>query len=296
MKRIIIFLCFALILIPLLLWGCIVFIGSILPSGIDNVKENLWLSGEPIEGYEIIYPYQFNGHPDTNTFYYLSTKKQVIYRYDENRYLELQGENCEGLIWYHDTKNNIHTRIDELFFTANRLPKYGYFNPGKEYIGIPTHNLDAIMFSYDGGRTFTRGYVSEYAAVPGSEVDRFIGVDNKPIFPYQYQDGYKKKQNQILTGSNGYFILKDNSTIFGYEPLKDEVMRNHSGFGPEFLKKYYSTNSYNKKDVYNALLDLMPHEDLQNNMLILSNFGARYISPEAYGGWNRIQCIVGAEK
>ena len=35
------------------------------------------------------------------------TKKipsQVIYRYDDNRYLELKGYYCEGALWYHDGK------------------------------------------------------------------------------------------------------------------------------------------------------------------------------------------------
>ena len=32
------------------------------------------------------------------------TPSQVIYRYDDNRYLELKGYNCEGALWYHDGK------------------------------------------------------------------------------------------------------------------------------------------------------------------------------------------------
>lgn len=32
------------------------------------------------------------------------TPSQVIYRYDDNRYLELKGYYCEGALWYHDGK------------------------------------------------------------------------------------------------------------------------------------------------------------------------------------------------
>ena len=33
---------------------------------------------------------------------------QIIYRYDNNRYLELKGFNSDGALWYHDTTVNIH--------------------------------------------------------------------------------------------------------------------------------------------------------------------------------------------
>ncbi|MCX8990851.1 T6SS immunity protein Tli3 family protein, partial [Citrobacter portucalensis] len=39
------------------------------------------------------------------------TPSQVIYRYDDNRYLELKGYNCEGALWYHDTRRNIHKEL-----------------------------------------------------------------------------------------------------------------------------------------------------------------------------------------
>ncbi|WP_457566876.1 T6SS immunity protein Tli3 family protein, partial [Enterobacter asburiae] len=34
---------------------------------------------------------------------------QVVYRFDDHRYLELKGWNCEGELWYTDTKRGIHT-------------------------------------------------------------------------------------------------------------------------------------------------------------------------------------------
>ena len=34
---------------------------------------------------------------------------QVIYRFDDHRYLELKGWNCEGELWYTDTQRGIHT-------------------------------------------------------------------------------------------------------------------------------------------------------------------------------------------
>ncbi|MGS3366430.1 hypothetical protein ACB382_32270, partial [Klebsiella michiganensis] len=43
----------------------------------------------------------------------LATKEaptQVVYRFDDHRYLELKGWNCEGELWYTDTQRGIHSQ------------------------------------------------------------------------------------------------------------------------------------------------------------------------------------------
>ncbi|MEG1157311.1 MAG: hypothetical protein RSD94_15675, partial [Acinetobacter sp.] len=52
------------------------------------------------------------------------TKKiplQVIYHYDDNRYLELKGFNCDGALWYHDVKRNIHKELIDGVFASFRI-------------------------------------------------------------------------------------------------------------------------------------------------------------------------------
>ncbi|WP_444979422.1 T6SS immunity protein Tli3 family protein, partial [Citrobacter europaeus] len=39
------------------------------------------------------------------------TPSQVIYRFDDNRYLELIGYDCEGYVVYHDIKRKVHKSI-----------------------------------------------------------------------------------------------------------------------------------------------------------------------------------------
>ncbi|KDF49577.1 hypothetical protein AE07_00962 [Enterobacter cloacae BWH 43] len=34
---------------------------------------------------------------------------QVVYRFDDYRYLELKGWDCEGELWYTDTQRGIHS-------------------------------------------------------------------------------------------------------------------------------------------------------------------------------------------
>ena len=36
---------------------------------------------------------------------------QVVYRFDDHRYLELKGWDCEGELWYTDTKRGIQTKL-----------------------------------------------------------------------------------------------------------------------------------------------------------------------------------------
>lgn len=255
-------------------------------------------------GYEIIYTRKINGYrPDEGTFYYLSNKRQVIYRYDADRYLELQGENCNGLIWYHDTKKNIHTRIEQTFFTAYWLPKYPYFNPGQHYIGIPTDDLSEIVYSIDGGRTFiSSASVDAYAVVPPSYVERYIGVDDQSLI-YPGELVYEKEPVTI-SGNTGYFILNNGDIIFGASHNYDQMIAWNKDKAPTMFlhyrakQRYYSLNKifdkYNEDNlqVYGQYWRLF-----QENPDYLAHIGkARDIVIEPYQGWDRIRCEVGAEK
>jgi hypothetical protein len=41
---------------------------------------------------------------------------QVVYRFDDHRYLELKGWDCEGELWYVDAKKGIHSQIASQFY------------------------------------------------------------------------------------------------------------------------------------------------------------------------------------
>ena len=292
------------ILIPAGLWFFTISFGANLPERYEETTGLDIPMPEPRQGYEIIYPdaIRTNDPYDTGSFYYLSEKRQVIYRYDADRYLELQGENCEGLIWYHDQAKNIHTRIDKVFFTHDRLPKFNYYNPGKDYIGIPTDDMSAIPFSIDGGKTFYVGDVTDFAANPSEQVERFIGVDDNPL-TLQFNDVKKSTMEGFIntitvSGNTGYFILK-NDVLFG-----DTV----------FLRmfKYPQQTFHSLNGVINTKADInlyLNGEHLEE----VQQFGryweiyykpayieritdARNIKLEPYQGWDKIRCEVGAEK
>ena len=303
MKKRLIKLLICCIVIPGGLWAFIINFGSNLPQRYEETTGLDIPMPEPREGYEIIYPdmIRTNDRHETASFYYLSEKRQVIYRYDADRYLELQGENCEGLIWYHDQAKNIHTRIDKVFFTYDRLPKFNYYNPGKDYIGIPTDDMSAIPFSIDGGKTFFVGKVTSFAAKPSEQVERFIGVDNSPL-TLQFTDVKKSTMEGFIntitvSGNTGYFILK-NDVLFG-----DTVFLKMFKYPQQ---TFHSLNGINTKADINLYHKGKNREEIQRfgryweiyykPAYIERITGARNIKLEPYQGWDKIRCEIGAEK
>ena len=292
------------IIIPAGLWAFIIKYGANLPEKYEEITGLDIPMPEPRQGYEIIYPDAIKtSNPNyTASFYYLSEKRQVIYRFDAERYLELQGENCEGLIWYHDQAQNIHTRINKVFFTHDRLPKFNYYNPGKGYIAIPTNDMSAVPFSIDGGKTFYIGKVTDFAAYPSEQVERFIGVDDSPLtLQFNDVDEYMRGFINTITisGNTGYFILK-NDVVFGETAFYERI-----GLNPK--QSYHSLNGViNTKANINLYLN-------GENMKGVQRFGryweiyykpayierltnARHIKLEPYQGWDKIRCEIGAEK
>ena len=304
MKKKLIKLLICCIVIPGGLWAFIINFGSNLPERYEETTGLDIPMPEPREGYEIIYPEVIKtSNPNyTASFYYLSEKRQVIYRYDADRYLELQGENCEGLIWYHDQAKNIHTRIDKVFFTRDRLPKFNYYNPGKDYIGIPTDDMSAIPFSIDGGKTFYVGNVTSFAAKPSEQVEHFIGVDDSPL-TLQFKDVKKSTMEGFIntitvSGNTGYFIL-ENDVLFGdtvfLQMFKYPQQTFHSLNGVINTKK--NIDLYLKGEHLKEVQLLGRYWEIYYKPAYIERItGARNIKLEPYQGWDKIRCQIGTEK
>ena len=292
------------ILIPAGLWFFTISFGANLP---ERYQETTGLDipmPEPRQGYEIIYPdaIRTNDRHDTGSFYYLSEKRQVIYRFDAERYLELQGENCEGLIWYHDQTKNIHTRINKVFFTHDKLPKFNYYNPGKDYIAIPTDDMSAVPFSIDGGKTFYTGDVTSFAAKPSEQVKRFIGVDDSPL-TLQFTDVKKSTMESFIntitvSGNTGYFILK-NDVVFGdtvfWQMFKYPQQTFHSLNG--VINTKANINLYLDGEHLGEVQQFGRYWEIYYKPAYIERLtNARHIKLEPYQGWDKIRCEIGAEK
>jgi hypothetical protein len=108
---------------------------------------------------------------------------QVIYRFDDHRWLELKGWDCEGALWYVDSKQSIRT---EAAAQAFRISFFTYIHPSKHYISIPFNDSSGVLVSRDGGRTFENAniFVLDSGRYQGhsptqEEILRFVVVDDR---------------------------------------------------------------------------------------------------------------------
>ncbi|MBM6637080.1 hypothetical protein JTF12_22470, partial [Leclercia adecarboxylata] len=76
---------------------------------------------------------------------------QVIYRFDDYRYLELKGWDCEGELWYTDIKRGIHTQPASQFY---RIFTRKFIHPSEKYIAITNWEVDGFLVSKDYGETW----------------------------------------------------------------------------------------------------------------------------------------------
>ncbi|MDE9610926.1 hypothetical protein L2I60_21965, partial [Citrobacter portucalensis] len=114
------------------------------------------------------------------------TPSQVIYRYDDSRYLELKGFDCEGALWYHDTRRNIHKELVNGIYSTYQIFSGVYIHPSDKYILIPRWEPGAYTISKDYGQTWqVATYMSpsqgQEKNSDGNMVDRPEGKEIKRV-------------------------------------------------------------------------------------------------------------------
>ncbi len=97
--------------------------------------------------------------------------QQVIYRYDENRFLVLVGQRCQGALWYVDSKRNIKTEVLSGSYKVFAKP---YIHPSERYIAITDYASSFFLVSRDYGEHFD---IVRYS--PGGGAEEY--KDFKPL-------------------------------------------------------------------------------------------------------------------
>ncbi len=83
---------------------------------------------------------------------------QVVYRFDEHRWLELKGWHCEGELWFIDQHRGIRSEVKPQFYRIFTKP---YINASERYIAIPSWRTKGVMsISKDYGRTWQNSSVN----------------------------------------------------------------------------------------------------------------------------------------
>ena len=135
------------------------------------------------------------------------TKKipsQVIYRFDDNRYLELIGYDCEGYVVYHDVKRKINKSIygNPIYRVFTGV----YIHPSEQYILVPEWEPGAYKISKDYGQTWqVATYMSPFQGQEknsdGNMVDRPEGKEIKRVVVVNNQAFITTAQGHLYLSS-----------------------------------------------------------------------------------------------
>ena len=104
---------------------------------------------------------------------------QIVYRFDDHRYLELTGWRCEGAIHYIDTKRNIRGELASQYTRVFLLPIIHADNDG-DFIFFPDEDISGFRISKDFGKTFEDATWIGFR--PGIEEIKKVTVVNQQAF------------------------------------------------------------------------------------------------------------------
>ncbi|MEG1090949.1 MAG: hypothetical protein RSE38_06445, partial [Acinetobacter sp.] len=163
------------------------------------------------------------------------TPSQVIYRFDDNRYLELIGYDCEGYVVYHDTKRNITKSIygNPIYRVFTGV----YIHPSEQYILVPEWEPGAYKISKDYGQTWqVANYMASFSAQvrnsdgvmrdypEGKEIKRVVVSNNQAFIStaqgYLYMSSYPFDDPRLKPGGPGIDYKYFDDTYYLYRPGK----------------------------------------------------------------------------
>ncbi|KAA1273392.1 hypothetical protein DXF85_23095, partial [Citrobacter pasteurii] len=143
---------------------------------------------------------------------------QVIYRFDDNRYLELIGYDCEGYVVYHDIKRKVHKSIygNPIY----RVFSGEFIHPSEQYILVPEWEPGAYKISKDYGQTWqVAKYMAPFPALErnsdgvmrdrpeGREIKRVVVVNNQAFITtaqnHLYMSSYPFDDPRLKPGGPG---------------------------------------------------------------------------------------------
>ena len=207
---------------------------------------------------------------------------QVIYMFDDHRYLELKGWNCEGELWYTDTQKRIRSQIFSQFY---RIFTRKFIHPSERYIAITGWGADGFRVSKDYGKTwgnvqFAPGHNEpngdDYA--PYEDVLYFTVVNDQGFLQTKhrlYMSSKPFEDPRILPGGTGIKFSVDDgmgSVVNG----KLEPRSPGWAWGMVYMTKQVLENSTQQfKTNWQDLPDKVPEV-------------------KDYAGWDRMRCDMDA--
>ncbi|MDM3338204.1 hypothetical protein OGV62_12490, partial [Citrobacter sp. Cb043] len=227
---------------------------------------------------------------------------QIIYRFDDNRYLELIGYDCEGYVVYHDIKRNIHKSIYSnpiyMVFTGE------YIHPSEQYILVPEWEPGAYKISKDYGQTWqVASYMSPFQGQErnsegnmvdrpeGKEIKRVVVVNNQAFITtsqnHLYMSSYPFDDPRLKPGGPGIDYKFFDDTYYLYRPGKHKSNGEYvdAHIRPESPGYAWGTVIFMKKGLNNLV------ESEKSNYQNLPDKEPEVVG---YKGWTRMRCDLDA--
>ncbi|WP_240993969.1 hypothetical protein, partial [Rahnella sp. Larv3_ips] len=213
-----------------------------------------------------------------------SPPTQVVYRFDDHRFLELVGYNCEGALWFTDTKLVIHSQVEEQFY---RIFSNKYVHPSERYIAITMYEGSGFYISKDYGRTWDMasyapgsGAVRYGASNPEREdIESFTVVNDQGFMLTKAGDIYMSSKPfddpRLSPGGSGiaYTFLDHRGNL-----KQDRLMPGNSGL--DWGREYLSWNSVNSPKPW-VIDAFKPNwQNIPNKVPEVKN----------YTGWDHMRC------
>ncbi|MCM7590816.1 hypothetical protein M8S10_18630 [Enterobacter chuandaensis] len=202
---------------------------------------------------------------------------QVVYRFDDHRYLELKGWDCEGELWYTDTQKAIHSQP---YFQFYRIYTKQFIHSSERYIAIPAWDSAGFIVSKDYGKTW---YPSSFS--PGENEPN---GDNAP--PYDDILSFTVVNDQG-------FLLTKHRLYMSSRPFDDPRLAT-GGPGIDYVVEGVTHRIKPQSPGPAWGLDYITKEALENDT---AKFHTNYQNlpdkvPEVkdYTGWDHMQCDMDA--
>ncbi|MCS2155966.1 hypothetical protein MUU48_03290 [Scandinavium sp. H11S7] len=229
---------------------------------------------------------------------------QVVYRYDDHRYLELIGYYCEGALWYHDTQKNIHTELVDGVYSTYQIFTHTYIHPSEKYILIPRWEPGAYKISKDYGKKWgVATYMSASGTVEldseginrdrpeGKEIKRIVVVNDQAFITtskgHLYMSSYPFEDPRLKPGGPGIDFTWFDDTYYLYSAnknnLKGEYVKSH--IRPESPGSAWGTVVFMKQSLGNLV---------DGNKANFQNLPDKEPEVKNYKGWDHMQCNMRA--
>ncbi|MBU9819109.1 hypothetical protein J1782_04305 [Rahnella sp. BCC 1045] len=202
---------------------------------------------------------------------------QVVYRFDDHRYLELKGWDCEGELWYTDTKKNIHTEPVSQFY---RIFTRKFVHPSEKYIAITGWGVGGFIVSKDYGQNW-----HSVAFSPGpNEPDGMNAPPQEEAISFTVinDQGFLLTKNSLYMSSKPF---DDPRLATGGPGIDYQVNGDHHHIKPEFPGPAWGLDYITKRGLAEDTAQYHTnYQDLPDKVPEVKN----------YQGWDHMRCDMDA--